>query len=155
MPKKSLHGTFLAILLLNFIYGIINLKDTLFIVVFGVLIYLGFATILGQSELMGSFGATFASYNQRYFGYISFIYIFSLLMPLYFLYKSSKFDFRKAELSIAAFLILFSFLIAQGLLVSNELRGKFGADFVDYLSPYIGLFGLWIFGLLLLLYLLL
>ena len=32
----------------------------------------------------------------------------------------------------------------QGLLIENELRGKFGADFVDFLSPYVGLFGLWI-----------
>ena len=121
------------------------MKDTLFIIVFGVLIYLGVATLFGHSELMGSFGATFASYNQLYFGYVSFVYIFVLLLPLYFLYKNSTFDFRKAELSIASFLILFSFLLAQGLLISNELRGKFGADFVDFLSPYIGLFGLWVF----------
>ena len=121
------------------------MKDTLFIIVFGVLIYLGVATLFGHSELMGSFGVTFAAYNQLYFGYISFVYIFILLLPLYFLYRNSKFNFRKAELSIASFLILFSFLLAEGLLVSNELRGKFGADFVDFLNPYIGLFGLWVF----------
>ncbi|MEA1983283.1 MAG: DNA translocase FtsK [Campylobacterota bacterium] len=123
------------------------MKDTLFIVIVGVLVYLGFSTLLGDSELMGSYGAIFAYYNHLYFGYISYVYLFLLLLPLYLTFKHLCFDFRKAELAIASFLILFSLLLAQGLLVENELRGKFGADFVDFLSPYIGLFGLWIFWL--------
>ncbi|QSZ41816.1 DNA translocase FtsK [Sulfurimonas aquatica] len=123
------------------------MKDTFFIILFGVLIYLGFSTILGSSTLMGSYGATFALYNQLYFGYISFIYLFATLIPLYFLYKDLRFDMRKSELLLASFLILFSFLIAQSLLVENEFRGKFGADFVDFLSPFIGVFGLWVFWL--------
>ncbi|UCM99224.1 DNA translocase FtsK [Sulfurimonas sp. SWIR-19] len=121
------------------------MKDTLFIVVFGVLIYLGFSTLFGPTGLMGSYGAAFSSYNQLYFGYISFIYLFILLFPLYFLYKDTSFGFRKLELSVASFLLLCSSLIAQALLVTNEYRGKFGADFVDFLSPYIGVFGLWVF----------
>jgi len=121
------------------------LKDTFLIVVFGVLVYLGFATLFGTSELMGSYGALFASYNHLYFGYISYLYLFIILVPLYFFYKNSHFDFRKAELIIASFLIFFSLLLAQGLVVEDELRGKLGADFVDFLSPYIGVFGLWVF----------
>jgi len=121
------------------------LKDTLFIIIFGVLIYLGFSTLFGSTGLMGSYGATFSSYNQLYFGYISFIYLFILLAPLYYLYKDTSFGFRKAEVSVASFLLLCSSLIAQALLVINNYRGKFGADFVDFLSPYIGVFGLWVF----------
>ncbi|WP_457749525.1 DNA translocase FtsK [Sulfurimonas sp.] len=121
------------------------MKDTLFIIIFGVLIYLGFSTVFGSSGLMGSYGATFSSYNQLYFGYISFIYLFILLVPLYYLYKDASFGFKKAEVSAAAFLLLCSALIAQALLITNNYRGKFGADFVDFLSPYIGVFGLWVF----------
>jgi len=121
------------------------LRDTLFIISFGLLIYLAFATALGNNALMGSYGATFALYNHKYFGYISYIYIFAFLIPLYFLYKNSTINMRKFELAITSFLILFSFLLAQAMLVTGELRGKIGADFVDFLSPYIGLFGLWIF----------
>jgi S-DNA-T family DNA segregation ATPase FtsK/SpoIIIE len=121
------------------------LKDSIFIIVLGVLIYLGFSTIFGQSEIMGSYGATFAQFNQLYFGYISFVYLLSLIIPLFFLYKKTIFDFRAAELSVAMFLSLFSSLLAQAMLVNNELRGKLAGDFVDFLSPYIGLFGLWIF----------
>ncbi|WP_304543821.1 FtsK/SpoIIIE family DNA translocase [Sulfurimonas microaerophilic] len=121
------------------------MRDTFFIFVFGVLVYLGFATILGTTSLMGSFGVSFASFNHQYFGYISYVYLFVLLYPLYKLYKDISFDVRKAEISIASFLILFSTLLAQALLIEDEFRGKFGGDFVDFLSPYIGIFGLWVF----------
>lgn len=140
----------MAILHLNLTYGFSNLKDTLFITVFGVFIYLGFATLFGNSELMGSYGTVFASMNQLYFGYISFVYLFLLLLPIYFIYKNSSFDFRKAELTIANILFFFSLLLIQGLVVENNFRGKFGADFVDFLSPYIGLFGLWVLCLIML-----
>ena len=121
------------------------MRDTLFIIIFGLLIYLGFATVLGGSDLMGSYGATFASFNHLYFGYISYIYIFLFLIPVYSFYKNSSLDMRKFELFITSFLVLFSSLLAQAILVDGEFRGKVGSDFVDFLSPYIGLFGLWIF----------
>jgi len=121
------------------------LKDTGFIIVFGVLIYLGFSTLFGDTGLMGSYGAIFATYNKLYFGYFSFLYLFVILIPLYFFYKNTSFSVRKAEISIASFLAFFSILLAQALLVTNSYRGKFGADFVDFLSPYIGVVGLWIF----------
>ncbi len=121
------------------------MKETLFIIIFGVLIYLGFSTWFGSTGLMGSYGSTFSSYNQLYFGYISFVYLFILLAPLYYFYKDTSFGFRKTEVTVASFLFLCSSLIAQALLVTNSFRGKFGADFVDFLSPYVGVFGLWIF----------
>jgi len=123
------------------------LKDTFFIIVFGVLIYLGVATILGNNGPIGSYGAIFASHNQHYFGYISFVYLLAMLVPLYFLYKTTVFTFRKAEITVASLLLFFSFLLFQSMLVDNQFRGKIGADFVDFLSPYIGIFGLWIFWL--------
>ncbi|MFA7611386.1 MAG: DNA translocase FtsK 4TM domain-containing protein [Sulfurimonas sp.] len=121
------------------------MKDTIFIISFGLLVYLGFATLLGDTALMGSYGATFASYNHEYFGYTSYVYIFAFIIPLYFFYKDSRLNIRKFELIVASFLILFSFLLAQAMLVADSLRGKIGAGFVDFLSPYIGTFGLWTF----------
>jgi S-DNA-T family DNA segregation ATPase FtsK/SpoIIIE len=123
------------------------LKETLFIVFFGVLIYLGASTIFGESALMGSYGSLFASQNHYYFGYVSYVYIFALLAPLYFVYKDNRLNFRKAEIAVVVFLFLFSLLLAQAILVQDNLRGKIGADFVDFLSPFIGVFGLWVFWL--------
>lgn len=121
------------------------MKDTLFIIVFGILIYLGMATILGDSGVIGSFGITFATFNHKYFGYIAYVYLLILLIPTYIFYKHTAFDFRKAEAILSSFLFLFSALLFQALVVENESRGKIGADFVDFLAPYIGSFGLWVF----------
>ncbi len=123
------------------------MKETIFIIIFSLLVYLGVSTIFGDSELMGSYGSVFALFNQHYFGYISFVYILALLAPLYVFYKNTSFDFRKAEIIVASFLMFFSTLLAQALLIDNEFRGKMAGDFVDFLSPYIGVFGLWIFWL--------
>jgi len=121
------------------------LKESIFILFFGVFIYLGVATILGDSGLIGSYGSVFATYNHEIFGYISYVYLLFLLMPLYIIYKKTVFNFRSAEVTVASFLLLFASLLFQALLVSNDLRGRLGGDFVDFLAPYIGVFGLWIF----------
>ncbi|OIP55776.1 MAG: cell division protein FtsK [Helicobacteraceae bacterium CG2_30_36_10] len=121
------------------------MKDTLFIIVFGILIYLGMATILGDSGIIGSFGATFASFNHKYFGYVSYVYLLLLLIPAYLVYKHTVFDFRRVEATLSVLLFLFSSLLFQALVVQNESRGKIGADFVDFLAPFIGSFGLWVF----------
>lgn len=123
------------------------MKEALYITFFGILFYLGFATILGDSGLIGSYGVIFSALNHEYFGYISYIYLFILFIPLYYFYKSATFDTRVAEVSLASLLLFFSTLLAQALLVTDTLRGKIGADFADFLSPYIGVFGLWIFWL--------
>ena len=121
------------------------MKDTLFIIIFGMLVYLGFATVLGDTALMGSYGAKFAEFNHEFFGYISYVYIFLALIPLYVFYKNTTLNIRKFELVITSFLVLFSALLAQAILVEGELRGLVGGDFVNFLEPYIGVFGLWIF----------
>ncbi|MEA1956231.1 MAG: DNA translocase FtsK [Campylobacterota bacterium] len=121
------------------------MKDTIFIIIFGILIYLGFATIFGDNAIIGSYGATFAKYNNTYFGYISFIYLFLLLAPLYYLYKNHLFNFRRVEINIASILLFFSSLLAQSLLLENGFRGELAGSFIDYLAPYVGFFGLWIF----------
>ena len=121
------------------------MKDSIFIGIFGIIIYLGFATVFGDNEIMGSYGAIFASYNHKFFGYISFAYLFLLLLPLYILYKNHSFTFRRVEINIASLLLFFSILLAQSMLIKNNFRGELASIFVDYLSPYIGIFGLWVF----------
>ncbi|MEA3331002.1 MAG: DNA translocase FtsK [Campylobacterota bacterium] len=121
------------------------MKESIFIIVFGVFIYLGVATILGDSGIIGSYGTSFALYNHKYFGYISYVYLLLLLVPLYIFYKRTLFDFRRVEITVASVLLLFASLLFQALLIQNESRGEIGGNFVDFLTPYIGVFGLWVF----------
>ena len=105
------------------------------------------ATILGDSGIIGSFGADFAGLNQELFGYLSYIYLFILGIGLYFLYRRAGFDVRRAEITIAYILLFFSLQIFQATVTSGELRGALGADFVDFTVTYIGYFGVWVFFL--------
>ncbi len=105
------------------------------------------ATILGDSGVIGSFGADFAAFNQYLFGYISFIYLFVLGFGLFSLYRRGRFDMRSTEVTVAYILLFFSLQIFQAIIGSGELRGMFGANFVDFTVEYIGYFGVWVFFL--------
>ena len=112
----------------------------------GILIYLGVATIIGDSGLIGSYGAAFARENQLFFGYLSYVYLLVLLVPVFYWYRTPGFTQRRAEQSVAYVLLFFSLQILQALLVHGpELRGTLGGSFVDFLTPFIGLFGVWVF----------
>lgn len=121
------------------------MRDTLFIIAFGLFIYFGVANILGESGILGSFGELFYRYNHLYFGYIAYVYIFVLIYPLFKLYRLGKPNLRTFELSIASLLLFFAALLAQALLVKSGFKGKFANDFALFLKPYIGIFGLWVF----------
>ncbi len=118
------------------------MRDALFITSFGILLYLGLATIVGDAGSIGKYGAVFADVNREMFGYISFVYLFALLVPMFLWYRHRVFNLEK---SISIVLLFFSLLIFQALVAEGLLRGFLGAGFVDFLKPYIGSFGLWIF----------
>ncbi|WP_345974062.1 DNA translocase FtsK [Sulfurimonas sp. HSL3-7] len=105
------------------------------------------ATILGDSGIIGRFGADFASLNQDLFGYLSYVYLFVAGIGLYFLYRRPGFDVRRAEITVAYILLFFSLQIFQAMVSFGELRGILGASFVDFTVEYIGFFGVWVFFL--------
>jgi S-DNA-T family DNA segregation ATPase FtsK/SpoIIIE len=123
------------------------LRNILFIIVFGIFIYLGVSTIIADSSIIGKLGAAFGEFNHETFGYISYIYPFILLYPLYYIYRNSDFNLRSLEITLSSVLLFFSAIVFQSLVISNEFRGSFAWDFVEFLSPFIGLFGIWIFWL--------
>ena len=107
--------------------------------------YFSFSTIVSSADLVGSLGSAFAILNHKFFGYLSFAYPFALLVALFLWFKHPGFSLRRVELFLSSVLLFFTLVIFQALLVSNELRGSLGGNFVDFLSPYIGGAGVWIF----------
>ncbi len=103
------------------------------------------ATIVGDSGLIGQYGASFAQGNHLFFGYLSYVYLLVLIVPTYRWYRTPGFTMRRAEQVVAYVLFFFSLQIFQAMLIEGEFRGSVGSQFVDFLQPYIGLFGLWIF----------
>ncbi|MDF1881239.1 DNA translocase FtsK [Sulfurimonas sp. MAG313] len=121
------------------------LRNILFIIGAGLLSYFSFSTFISTSELVGSFGADFSGINHRLFGYLSYIYPLALMVSLFLWFKNPGFSFRRVEIILSSVLLFFTLTIFQGLVNSGVLRGSLGGNFVDFLSPYIGLAGVWIF----------
>ena len=80
------------------------------------------ANILGDSGIIGSFGADFAALNQELFGYLSYIYLFVFGVGVYFLYRRAGFDVRRAEITVAYILLFFALKIFQATVIRGALR---------------------------------
>jgi S-DNA-T family DNA segregation ATPase FtsK/SpoIIIE len=69
------------------------------------------------------------------------------MVSLFLWFKNPGMSMRRLELVLSSILLFFTLSIFQALLVSNVLRGTMGGSFVDFLSPFIGGAGVWIFWL--------
>jgi S-DNA-T family DNA segregation ATPase FtsK/SpoIIIE len=108
------------------------------------LIFVGLATILDNQAIVGEIGHTISMHNRHYFGYVSFVYPFLLVLPFYFLHKQSKITLRRIELMIAYLLLFLSLILLQSILTSDELSGFIGNLLLTSLSSYIGIIGVWL-----------
>ncbi len=97
--------------------------------------------------MVGTFGTYLGIHNVSLFGYIAYIDFFFLLYPLYRLYRLRSFGDFEIERFTAWTLFLFSLLIFQALTAAAPMRGWIGASIVDFLQPFIGKAGVWLFWL--------
>ncbi|WP_294916441.1 DNA translocase FtsK [Sulfuricurvum sp. PD_MW2] len=114
---------------------------------FGVLFYLGLATIIGDPSIIGAYGASFAQMNLHLFGYVAYTYLLLLMVPLLYWYKYDGEIQRRLEMSVVFALLFVALLFFQALVVSGEYRGSLIGSVADTLAVYIGGFGLWILWL--------
>jgi S-DNA-T family DNA segregation ATPase FtsK/SpoIIIE len=108
---------------------------------------LGIATIIGDPSIIGAYGGSFARTNVYVFGYVAYIYLLLLMIPLFYCYKFDGELHRRLEMGGIFFLLFFALLFFQAIVVEGIYRGAFGGTIVDFLSVYIGAFGLWILWL--------
>ena len=105
---------------------------------------MGIATVIGDASIIGSYGAGFATANVYAFGYVAYMYLLLLMVPLFYFYKGQSDLKRQLEMGGIFTLLFFALLLFQAMVVEGEYRGRFGGAIVDFLSIYIGSFGLWI-----------
>jgi len=67
------------------------------------------------------------------------------MFSLFLWFRKPGFSLRRLELVLSSVLMFFTLTILQALIFIGALRGLIGGNFVDFLSPYIGLAGVWIF----------
>ena len=85
------------------------------------------------------------TWNQAWFGYVSYAYPFLLLLPAFYFYRNSEIDARKIEIILSATLFSFSVLIFQAVVVDSNLNGYLGYSIVEVLGSFIGILGVWLF----------
>ena len=111
----------------------------------GIAVFCGLSTILLDASVVGKIGHIFGVYNREYFGYISFVYPFLLIIPAFLLYKYPKLDNRKAEIILSVILLFFVFVMFQSAVVDGKYSGYTGDAIDSVISKFIGTGGLWIF----------
>ena len=117
----------------------------MFIISIAVLVFLGVATLVPEASFVGSYGSALGVWNQKWFGYISYVYPFILIIPTFLFYKKSKITSRRVELVLAVTLLVFSFFIFQAIVVYYSLNVYLGFSLVDMLSSFIVIFCVWLF----------
>eukprot|EP01029_Cantina_marsupialis_P012405 TRINITY_DN2739_c0_g1_i1.p1 TRINITY_DN2739_c0_g1~~TRINITY_DN2739_c0_g1_i1.p1 ORF type:complete len:724 (-),score=153.19 TRINITY_DN2739_c0_g1_i1:496-2667(-) len=96
---------------------------------------------------VGKIGYLFASFSHNYFGFLSYVYLFLFLYPLYLINVKNDFDLKEFSVKTSSvLLLLISLLTFQSLVVGKgELSGEIGNFIVSSMMPFIGNVGLWIF----------
>ena len=109
---------------------------------FVILMYILFATIFHNFDLVGVLGRNIGLWNIKIFGYVAYIDFLFILIPLYNFYKYPNLK-KKIDPYIGWLLLLISILILQVLLLGVNNSGIISKLLYDSLVPYIGKAGLW------------
>lgn len=109
-----------------------------------VLIYGAFSTLFHDSQIVGKVGKVIGETNIEYFGFIAYINLLILLFPLYKIYKNSNLV-KQLDFIVGWLLFFIGLFLLGGLLFSPDNAGYIGFNLVDFLVPYIGKLGLWLF----------
>ncbi|MBV5279318.1 MAG: DNA translocase FtsK 4TM domain-containing protein, partial [Campylobacteraceae bacterium] len=117
----------------------------MFIIFIALSLFLGVSTILPDASIVGKFGAYLGKWNKEWFGYISFIYPFLFIIQTFSMYKDSRLNERRIGVFLASLILIFTFLMAQAILVKGVYNGYFGNSIVELLIGFIGIMGVWIF----------
>ena len=117
------------------------------------MLFLWFVTIFGYTDpniaLQGvyvknhlfkidGFSNNFANFNRDMFGYLAYVYLPLLLIPIYRFHDDMSYSFRKIKLTFAYLLLFVSLLVLQSIIFNS---GTLGNLIRDLLHPYIGTFG--------------
>ncbi|WP_419178231.1 DNA translocase FtsK [Arcobacter cloacae] len=119
------------------------------LIILFVIIYFQYTTFESGKDVVGNVGFVFSDFSHKYFGYLSYVYLLLLIIPLYTINFKENIDKKDLILNVlVVFLLFFVSLIFQALILENPYtRGEIGNILIDSLSPVIGRAGLYIFVL--------
>ena len=121
------------------------MKEVILIFAIAFFLFLEVSTILIDQNSVGLLGHYFGFYSREIFGYMAFIYPMYFLFVSYSIYRTEFFDTTFMKKLSIIILLFFALLVAQALIVQNELSGLIGDFLVTNLMSILGPIGIWIF----------
>ncbi len=109
-----------------------------------ILIYGTISTAMHDTLVVGKIGKRVGELNIKLFGYLAYIDFLLLIYPLYSFYRY-PIKRRAWQVYLGWILFIFSAIILQTLLVGTEHSGLLGLKLYNYIFPFIGLVGVWLF----------
>ncbi len=109
-------------------------------------LYGSFSTFFHNMSLSGNIGKIIGETNLYLFGYLAYVNILILFYPLYQLYFNSNIR-KDIDFYLGWILFFISVIILEALVLDAKNAGYLGTEIVEFLKPYIGLAGLWLFWL--------
>jgi S-DNA-T family DNA segregation ATPase FtsK/SpoIIIE len=110
-------------------------------------IYGAFSTLFHETALVGNIGKIVGDTNLHLFGYFAYINIFLLFYPLYKLYSNKQEEYKNIDFYLGWILLFIALIIFQSLVLDLKNAGFIGTQIVEFLYPFIGKAGLWLFWL--------
>jgi len=109
-------------------------------------LYGAFSTIFPDTALAGNIGKLIGETNIHLFGYLAYVNIFILFYPLYKLYSDSEVR-RNIDFYLGWILFFIALVLLEALVLDLKDAGYLGTQVVEFLEPFIGKAGLWLFWL--------
>jgi len=109
-------------------------------------IYGAFSTLFHETALVGNIGKLVGDTNIHLFGHFAYVNIFILFYPLYKLYTDSRAR-KDIDFYLGWILLFIALVILEALVLEAQYVGFLGTQIVDFLKPFIGKAGLWLFWL--------
>jgi len=113
-----------------------------------IFLYGAFSTSFHSTEMVGKIGKAYGEGNINIFGYLAYVNLFILMIPLYKMYKNKKL-LKDMEFHTGWILLLISLILLQSLLVDIYDAGLIGITLYDFLNPFVGKAGMWLLWILL------
>ena len=109
-------------------------------------IYVAFSTFYHDTTLIGNIGKLIGKTNIALFGHLAYVNILIIFYPLYKLYTDAR-SRGDIDFYLGWMLIFISLILIAALVLEPQNVGFIGTQIVEFLEPYIGKAGLWLFWL--------
>jgi len=121
------------------------LKELTFALSIFILLFVGVSTIFIDLPAVGKLGATIGAANRNFFGFISYIYPFLLLIPAYKIYKDEFDEIENGYVfTLGIVLFVIAILTLQGMIFDKSSAGLIGSFLYTTFHDYIGTFGVFL-----------